>query len=102
MDEFLGGVACAVVCSLLAEVVLEHELVHGGVEGYCLAWLTSEVVLLTEDIDQLRGKFLVRVRVGFVGVLTDLHEELDVVEFLQLVAVFLDGAADESMLLEFL
>lgn len=82
MDEFLGGVASSVVCAFLAEVVLEHELVHRGVEGDCLAWLTGEVILLPEDLYQLWGKFLIRVRVGLVGILTDLHEEFDVVEFL--------------------
>lgn len=102
MDEFLGGVASSVVCAFLAEVVLEHELMHRGVEGDCLARLTGEVILLPEDLYQLWGKLLIRVRVCLVGILTNLHEEFDVVELLQLVAVFLNSATDEAMFLEFL
>lgn len=75
---------------------------HGGVEGHSFAGLASEVVLLAEDIHQLRGELLVGVRVGLVGVLAHLHEELDVVELLQLVAVLVDGAADEAVFFEFL
>lgn len=41
LDELLGGVTSAVVGALLAEVVLEHELMHGCVKGHSFAGLTG-------------------------------------------------------------
>ena len=75
---------------------------HGRIEPDSLLCLASQLVLLAEDIDQLRRKLLLRVGIGLVGVLAHLHEKLSIVELFQFVCVFLYSAADQAVLSQFL
>jgi hypothetical protein len=102
LDEFFGCIASTIIGLLFAEVILEHKLMHRGIESDSFIWFSIEVITFFEDLHQIRGEFLIRVWVCFICILTDLHEEFDVVELFQLIPVLLDCATDEAMLLEFL
>lgn len=51
LEQFLGGEALVVRVLLLAEVVLQHELVHARVQAHHLEGLPGQVVLPFEDFE---------------------------------------------------
>ncbi len=75
---------------------------HRRIEPDSLLRLASQLVLLSENFDQLGRELLLGVGIGLVGVLAHLHEKLSIVELFHLVSVLLYGAAYQAVLSQFL
>ncbi len=88
---------------LLAEVISEHESVHGCVQLDLIISLPLELVFDSEDFHNLLGQVLIDIlsEVILINVFTHFKIELDVFDVLEFFLVLSHGSTDKAMFVQF-
>lgn len=99
LDEFLGRHNF-----FLAEVIFEHESVHGSVEFDLEVGVTFEFIFVFEDFYNFLGQIPIDIGLDIVlvGMFADFQVKLDVFDVFQFFLVFYHGAAYKPVFVQFL